>query len=123
MPHVIVGSGAGPAGASLAFGALRTAASKATLLERQRATSPWSSAARRCSRRGSRRSSSSGLGAALAGVPRARLDSLELYLNRSACCSASRGEADLALFGGRLPAPLSQPALLEAIVAAAATRP
>ena len=55
-----------------------------------------------------------GLGAALASVPRARPETLELYLNRRLLL---RAEADPAFFGGRLPAPLSQPALLEAIVA------
>lgn len=119
MPHVIV-VGAGPAGASLAF-VLADRGVEVTLLERQR------DFAREFRGEvllpsGLEALEQLGLGAALAGVPRARLDSLELYLNRRLLLRLE-GEADPDLFGGRLPVPLSQPALLEAIVAAAATRP
>lgn len=111
MARVIV-VGAGPAGASLAV-VLAGRGVEVTLLERQR------DFAREFRGEvllptGLEALEQLGLGAALASVPRARPETLELYLNRRLLF---RAEADPAFFGGRLPAPLSQPALLEAIVA------
>jgi 2-polyprenyl-6-methoxyphenol hydroxylase-like FAD-dependent oxidoreductase len=117
MARVIV-VGAGPAGASLAV-VLADRGVEVTLLERQR------DFAREFRGEillpsGLEALEQLGLGAALAGVPRARPEALELFMNRHLVFRAEGG-ADL--FGGRLPAPLSQPALLEAIVAEGEKRP
>jgi 2-polyprenyl-6-methoxyphenol hydroxylase-like FAD-dependent oxidoreductase len=110
--------GAGPAGASLAV-VLADRGVEVTLLERQR------DFAREFRGEvllpsGLEALEQLGLAAALAGVPRARPEALEIYLDRRLVLRAQGGPE---LFGGRLPAPLSQPALLEAIVAEGEKRP
>jgi 2-polyprenyl-6-methoxyphenol hydroxylase-like FAD-dependent oxidoreductase len=117
MPHTIV-VGAGPAGASLAY-LLARRGIEVTLIERQR------DFAREF--RGEVLLPSGvdalhqmGLGAVLDGVPHAALDSLTVYMNRRTIADV---ELDPAFFGGADPLAVSQPALLEAIVAEAAKSP
>jgi 2-polyprenyl-6-methoxyphenol hydroxylase-like FAD-dependent oxidoreductase len=117
MTRVIV-VGAGPAGASLAF-ALADRGLEVALVERQR------DFAREFRGEvllptGIEALEQLGLGAALAAVPRARPEALDLYLNRRLVL---RVPIEASSFGGLLPAPFSQPALLEAIVAEAGRRP
>jgi 2-polyprenyl-6-methoxyphenol hydroxylase-like FAD-dependent oxidoreductase len=117
MAHAIV-VGAGPAGASLAF-VLADRGIRVTLLERQR------DFAREFRGEvllptGIEALEELGLGDVLARTPRAQPDSLEVYLSRKLVL---RAPADPDFFGGRVPAPLSQPALLEGIVAEAEKRP
>jgi 2-polyprenyl-6-methoxyphenol hydroxylase-like FAD-dependent oxidoreductase len=116
MAHAIV-VGAGPAGASLAF-VLADRGIRVTLVERQR------DFAREF--RGEVLLSSGiaaleelGLARVLAGTPHSVPDALEVYLNRRLVV---RAPVDPDFFGGRVPVPLSQPALLEGIVAEAHTR-
>jgi 2-polyprenyl-6-methoxyphenol hydroxylase-like FAD-dependent oxidoreductase len=117
MARVIV-VGAGPAGASLAV-VLADRGVEVTLIERQR------DFAREF--RGEVLLPSGldaleqlGLSSTLASVPRARPEALDIYLNRRHLVHVEASAAD---FGGRLPAPVSQPALLEAIVAEGEKRP
>jgi 2-polyprenyl-6-methoxyphenol hydroxylase-like FAD-dependent oxidoreductase len=111
MSHAIV-VGAGPAGASLAY-LLADRGVEVTLLERQR------DFAREFRGEvllpsGSEALEQLGLGELLAALPQTRPDAVEVYLNRR---RVLRAELSPAFFGGRLPLALSQPALLEAIVA------
>lgn len=117
MARVLV-VGAGPAGAGLAY-LLADRGIEVTLLERQldfarefrgEVLLPG----------GLEALEQMGLGAALRGVPQLQPSALTAYFQREVVLSL---EADPALFGGRSPLAVSQPALLEAIVAAAARRP
>jgi 2-polyprenyl-6-methoxyphenol hydroxylase-like FAD-dependent oxidoreductase len=117
MPHVLV-VGAGPAGAGLAH-VLADRGIEVTLLERQldfarefrgEVLLPGGLDALQ----------QMGLGAILGTVPQRQPPSVAVYFDRAVVLAL---EADPALFGGRLPVAISQPALLEAIVAEAARRP
>jgi 2-polyprenyl-6-methoxyphenol hydroxylase-like FAD-dependent oxidoreductase len=117
MPHVLV-VGAGPAGASLAY-VLARRGIEVTLVERQR------DFAREFRGEvlmpsGVEALNQMGLGDALAAVPQWRPDSIALYLNRRPIVAVP---LDRALFAGADPLAVSQPALLEAIVAEAAKQP
>lgn len=114
MPHVLI-IGAGPAGASLAF-LLARRGIEVTLVERQRdferefrgeVLLPGGVDALQ----------QMGLGAALRSVPQSRPDSLTIYMNRE---EVAHVVLDPAFFAGADPIAVSQPALLEAIVAEAA---
>ena len=111
MGHVVI-VGAGPAGASLAY-LLAQRGVDVTLLERQRdfarefrgeVLMPT----------GIRALEQMGLGPGLASVPAYRPDRAELFLNRRPVLEAV---LDPDFFEGRPPTALSQPALLEMIVA------
>jgi len=117
VAHVIV-VGAGPAGASLAW-LLADRGIEVTLVERQ------SDFAREF--RGEVLLSTGiealeqlGLGEVFESTPRVRPDALEGYLNRR---QVIRAALDPDYFEGRVPTPLSQPALLEGIVGLAEKRP
>jgi 2-polyprenyl-6-methoxyphenol hydroxylase-like FAD-dependent oxidoreductase len=117
MPHVIV-VGAGPAGASLAW-LLADRGVEVTLVERQR------DFAREFRGEvlmpsGVEALEQMGLGEAFRAAPRWQPDALEVYLHRELVV---RLGLDPALFGGHPPTAVSQPGLLEGIVAAAAKRP
>jgi 2-polyprenyl-6-methoxyphenol hydroxylase-like FAD-dependent oxidoreductase len=117
MAQVIV-VGAGPAGASLAF-VLARCGVEVTLLERQR------DFAREFRGEvllpgGIEALEQLGLGEVLARTPRSDPESLAVYLNRQPLLDIATGPD---FFRGRLPAPLSQPALLEGIVAEAEKLP
>jgi 2-polyprenyl-6-methoxyphenol hydroxylase-like FAD-dependent oxidoreductase len=117
MPHVIV-VGAGPAGASLAF-LLADRGAEVTLVERQR------DFAREFRGEvvlpsGRDALEQMGLADAVAKVPQWSPTAGTIYLNRRPVVDLV---ADPELFGGRPPLAVSQPALLEAIVAEAAKRP
>jgi 2-polyprenyl-6-methoxyphenol hydroxylase-like FAD-dependent oxidoreductase len=117
VAHVLV-VGAGPAGAGLAY-LLADRGIEVTLLERQldfarefrgEVLLPG----------GIEALEQMGLGAVLQRVPQRQPSALAVYFQRKLVLSL---EADPALFGGRSPLAVSQPALLEAVVAAAAQRP
>jgi 2-polyprenyl-6-methoxyphenol hydroxylase-like FAD-dependent oxidoreductase len=117
MSQVIV-VGAGPAGASLAY-VLAQRGVEVTLLERQR------DFAREFRGEvllpgGIEALEQLGLGEVLARTPRSDPEAIAVYLNRELVLSLS---ADPDFFGGRPPAPLSQPALLEGIAAEAEKLP
>lgn len=116
MAHVIV-VGAGPAGASLAF-LLADRGIRVTLLERQRDFAREFRGEVLLST-GIEALEQLGLADVLARTPCARPDWLEVYLNRALVL---RAPVDPDFFGGRVPAPVSQPALLEGIVAEAERR-
>jgi len=110
--------GAGPAGASLAF-LLAERGIEVTLVERQR------DFAREFRGEvlmpsGVEALAQMGLGEVYRALPRWQPTSLAVYLNRKPVVDLP---LDAALFGGHPPAAVSQPALLEAIVAEAARRP
>jgi 2-polyprenyl-6-methoxyphenol hydroxylase-like FAD-dependent oxidoreductase len=117
MAHAIV-VGAGPAGASLAF-LLADRGIRVTLLERQRDFAREFRGEVLLST-GIEALEQMGLAGVLARTPQVRPDMLEVYLNRRLVV---RAPADPEFFGGRVPAPVSQPALLEGIVAEAEKRP
>ena len=117
MPHLIV-VGAGPAGASLAY-LLASRGVDVTLVERQRDFARefrgevlMPSGVEALERMG--------LGAVLAAAPQWQPDALKVYLNRELVIELP---LDPAFFGGHPPTAVSQPGLLEGIVAAAAQVP
>jgi 2-polyprenyl-6-methoxyphenol hydroxylase-like FAD-dependent oxidoreductase len=117
MSQVLV-VGAGPAGASLAY-LLAERGIEVTLVERQR------DFAREFRGEvllpsGVEALEQMGLGEAYRAVSKWQPDSLVVYLNRKPVVDL---RLDPELFGGYPPAAVSQPALLEAIVAEAARRP
>ena len=117
MPQAIV-VGAGPAGAGLAY-VLASRGVEVALLERQR------DFAREFRGEvllpsGIEALEQLGLGEVLARTPRANPESLQAYLNRELVL---RVPLDPEFLRGRVPAPLSQPALLEGIVAEADRHP
>ncbi len=117
MSHVIV-VGAGPAGASLAF-VLADRGIEVTLVERQR------DFAREFRGEvllpsGVEALEQMGLGEAFRAAPRAPLDQVAVYLNREVVLELA---LDAASLGGYPPAAVSQPGLLEGIVAQATKRP
>jgi 2-polyprenyl-6-methoxyphenol hydroxylase-like FAD-dependent oxidoreductase len=117
MAQVIV-VGAGPAGASLAY-LLADRGVEVTLLERQR------DFAREFRGEvllpsGIEALETMGLAAALHAAPQAQPRSVSVYLNRKLVLSLA---LDPDLFGGRPPVAVSQPGLLEAIVAEGEKRP
>ena len=110
--------GAGPAGASLACVLARRGV-RVVLLERQR------DFAREFRGEvllpdGVDALHQMGLAGALAAAPHAKLESVAIYANRRRLADVA---LDPALFGGRDPMAVSQPALLEAIVAEAEREP
>ncbi len=109
--------GAGPAGAGLAY-LLADRGIEVTLLERQRDFAR-EFRGEELLPGGIEALEQMGLAAALRGVPQVQPASVTVYFQRQVVLSL---EADPALFGGRSPLAVSQPALLEAIVATAAQR-
>lgn len=117
MPHVIV-AGAGPAGASLAW-RLAQCGAEVTLVERQHdfareLRGEWLMPS------GLAALEEMGLAAALEAAPRWQPDALALYVDGERVVELP---LEPARFEGRPPTAVSQPALLEAIVAAASGRP
>lgn len=117
MGHVLI-VGAGPAGASLAS-VLADRGVKVTLLERQRDFSR-EFRGEVLVPSGIDALEQMGLGAALGGVPSFVVETFEGFMNGE---RLGGGDVDPSVLGGFTPRALSQPALLEAIVAEASKRP
>jgi len=113
MPHVLI-VGAGPAGASLAY-LLAHRGIEVTLLERQRDFGR-EFRGEILNATGLDALEQMGLGAPLAGVAAHEQASFAAYMNGREFAS---GEIDPEAFGGRRPTAISQPELLETIVAQA----